>query len=120
MPEHTQDKILLICFFDMQQRPSRNCIIQLVKRAEELKQKGVIVVAVHASKVEKNKLDEWVEKNRIPFPAGMVQGDETKMLFTWGVQAFPWLILTDRNHIVSSEGFKLDELDEKTKKADEK
>ncbi len=120
LPEHTQDKILLICFFDMQQRPSRNCIIQLVKRAEELKQKGVIVVAVHASKVEKNKLDEWVEKNRIPFPAGMVQGDETKMLFTWGVQAFPWLILTDRNHIVSSEGFKLDELDEKTKKADEK
>ena len=57
---------------------------------------------------------EWVEKNKIPFPVGMIKGDEEKTRFTWGVRPLPWLILTDKKHIVTAEGFNLDELDEKT------
>ena len=106
-------KMILVCFFDMQQRPSRYCIRQLSKQAEQLKQKGVTVVTVQASKIDENSLNEWVKNNNISFPVGMVQGDVEKSRFAWGVRSLPWLILTDRKHIVNAYGFSLAELDEK-------
>ncbi|MCH8119238.1 MAG: carboxypeptidase regulatory-like domain-containing protein [Planctomycetes bacterium] len=107
------DKMILVCFWDMEQRPSRYCIRQLAKQAEELKGKGVAVVTVQASKIDENKLNEWVKNNNIPFTVGMIQGDEEETRFTWGVKSLPWLILTDRKHIVRAEDFRLSELDEK-------
>jgi len=112
------DKMLLVCFWDMEQRPSRYCIRQLAKQAEQLKQKGVIVVAVQASKIDENTLNEWVKKYKISFPVGMVQGDVEKSRFAWGVRSLPWLILTDRKHIICAEGFALSELSEKLKQID--
>ena len=117
-PTDTVDKMLLVCFWDMQQRPSRNCIRELAKRAEKLKEKGVAVIAVQASKVDENELNEWVKKYNIPFPVGMVQGDVEKTRFAWGVRSLPWLILTDQEHIVRSNGFSLAELDEKIQAAE--
>ncbi|MFB0525227.1 MAG: redoxin domain-containing protein, partial [Phycisphaerae bacterium] len=110
---------ILICFWDMQQRPSRHCIRQLAKQAEQLKQKGVIVVAVQASKVDENTLNEWLEKNEIRFPVGIIEGDVEKVRFAWGVQSLPWLIISGRNHVVSSEGFGLSELNKKITDADD-
>jgi uncharacterized protein YbjQ (UPF0145 family) len=112
--------MILVSFFDMQQRPSRNCITQLADRAEQLKAKGVIVVAVQASKVDENKLIEWVEENNILLPVGMVQGDREKTLFAWGVRSLPWLILTDSDHVVQAEGFNLNDLDDKIKEPGKK
>ena len=103
--DQAKGKRLLICFWDMDQRPSRNCITQLAIQVEQLNERGVIVVAVQASKVDENALNEWLKKNKIPFPVGMVQDDEEQTRFTWGVKSLPWLILTDRNRIVVSEGF---------------
>jgi hypothetical protein len=111
--DQAEGKKLLVCFWDMNQRPSRNCLLQLGKRAQELKAKDVLVVAVQASKIERGKLHEWIKESDIDFPVGMIVGDEKKIRFTWGVQSLPWLILTDRNHIVSAEGFGLDELNVK-------
>ncbi len=113
LPVDADDKMLLVCFWDMEQRPSRNCIRELAKRAEELKEKGVAVIAVQASEVDENTLNEWVKNYNIPFPVGMVQGDVEKSHFTWGVRSLPWLILTDRQQIVYAEDFGLAELDEK-------
>ena len=31
----------------------------------------------------------------------------------WGVKSLPWLILTDKEHVVTAEGFSLDDLNEK-------
>jgi hypothetical protein len=107
------NKMMLICFFDMDQRPSRNCLLQLSKRAQELKAKDVVVVAIHASKIDEDKLDDWVKENDIPFPVGVVQGEEEKTRFTWGVRSLPWLILTNKQHIVTAEGFSITELDNK-------
>jgi len=114
-PDADKDKPMLLCFFDMNQRPSRNCIQQLSKRAEELKAKGVVVLTVQASKVDQNTLDEWVKKNNVPFPVGMVQGDEEKTRFAWGVKSLPWLILTNAKRIVRAEGFGLGDLDKQLK-----
>jgi len=104
---------ILFCFFDYQQRPSRNCILQLSTRAQELQAKDIVIVAIHASKIEQAKLDEWIKENNIEFPIGTIQGNEEKMRFNWGVKSLPWLILADKEHIVTAEGFGLDELDEK-------
>jgi peroxiredoxin len=111
--EDTRDKAILLCFFKMDQRPSRNCMKQLSEKVQELKEKEVVVIAVQTSKADESLLNEWMENNNIPFPVGMVQGDEEKTRFSWGVRSLPWLILTDKEHIVSAEGFGLDELDEK-------
>ena len=112
-PVDTDGKILLVCFFDMEQRPSRHCITQLAKQAEQLRDKGVIIAAVQASKVEQNVLDEWVKKYNIPFSVGMIRDDPEKARFTWGVRSLPWLILTDSKHIIRASGFGINELNEK-------
>jgi hypothetical protein len=111
--EQLKDKALCMCFFDMNQRPSRNCITQLTKQAEQLERKNVTVIAIHASNVDKNMLNEWLKKNNISFPVGTVQDDEKKRRFNWGVKSLPWLILADKDHIVIAEGFGIDELDGK-------
>jgi hypothetical protein len=43
----------------------------------------------------------------------MIEGDEEKTRFNWGVRSLPWLIMTDKKHIVQAEGFGINELDEK-------
>jgi protocatechuate 3,4-dioxygenase beta subunit/5-hydroxyisourate hydrolase-like protein (transthyretin family) len=115
---NVSDKMLLVCFWDMEQRPSRNCIMRLAKKAQQLKQKGVTVVVIQASKIDENKLNQWLKKYNIPFPVGMVQGDEEKTRFSWGAHSLPWLILTDQEHIVRSNGFSLAELNEKIQSAE--
>jgi hypothetical protein len=43
----------------------------------------------------------------------MVSGDSEQVRLDWNINALPWLILTDRNHVVRAQGFGLDDLDEK-------
>jgi len=111
--EQTHEKAILLCFFDMDQRPSRNCIRQLIQKASALKEKGVSIIAIQASKVDKDTLNEWVKEQDISLTVGMVQGDEEEIRFAWGVRALPWLILTDKQHVVRAEGFTPAELDVK-------
>jgi hypothetical protein len=113
--EQAKDKRILVCFFDMYQRPSRHCMIELANQAQQLKQKGVAAVAVHVSKVNEGTLDEWMKKSNVSFPVGIINGDTEKIYFAWGVKSLPWLILTDHKHIVTANGFQLSELDEKPK-----
>ena len=49
----------------------------------------------------------------------MIEGDEDKARFTWGVRALPWLILTDKKHVVKAEGFAIARLDERIEEASE-
>lgn len=114
-PDDIEGKKILVCFWDMQQRPSRNCLRQLSIRAQELKAKDVVVVAIQASKIDENTLKKWVKENNIPFPVGTIQADEEKTRFDWGVKSLPRLILTDREHIVQAEGFSIGDLDQKLK-----
>jgi hypothetical protein len=43
----------------------------------------------------------------------MVQADDEETPLAWGVKSLPWLILTDRDHLVTAEGFGLNELNDK-------
>ncbi len=59
-------------------------------------------------------LSTWVKEHDVPFPVGMIEGDVEKTKFAWGVRVQPWLILTDKEHIVRAE-VGLNELDQKIK-----
>jgi len=116
----TRDRMTLICFFDMNQRPSRNYILQLAGQAEALRQRGISPAAVQTVKVDEDTLDtlsNWVAENNIPFPVGVIQDNEECICFDWAVCSLPWLILTDRDHIVNAEGFGIDELDQRINEA---
>ena len=111
--EQARSKMVLVCFFDMHQRPSRNCLIQLANQADQLREKGIIVIAIHAAKVEQVKLNEWIKEHTITFPVGTIKGQEEQIRFDWGVKSLPWLILNDTKHIIRATGFRVDELNEK-------
>ncbi len=113
--DNIEGKPVLVCFFDMQQRPSRNCLIQLNKKAQELQEKSFDIVAIQASKIDDNALNEWLKDQNISFQVGTIVSKEKETRLAWGVKSLPWLILTDAEHIVTAEGFSISELDEKLK-----
>lgn len=108
-------KAVCVCFFDMQQRPSRHVVTQLNQRVLRLEEKDIEVIAIQASKTEENELNEWISKNTIRFPVGTTKGDTEKIFPAWGVKSLPWLILTDEQRIVRAEGFTLSELERRIK-----
>lgn len=114
-PSDLDNKKVLVCFWDMNQRPSRNCLMELAGRAKELENKGVIIAAVQASKVDGKTLAGWKNEHDISLTIGMVLGDVEKTKSVWNVRSLPWLILTDKQHVVRAEGFALAELGEKLK-----
>jgi len=117
-PADANDKMILVCFWDMEQRPSRYTITELAKQAEKLKEKGLTIVSVQASIVDEEVLNQWVKEQNIPLPVGRITADVDKTRSAWGVKSLPWLILTDHEHIVRANGFSLAELDEKIQSAE--
>ncbi|MBN2181519.1 MAG: SMP-30/gluconolactonase/LRE family protein [Sedimentisphaerales bacterium] len=113
LPDDAADKMLLVCFWDMNQRPSRYCITELAKNAELLAQKDITVACIQAADIDKESLNKWLKDNSISFTVGRTLPEFGKSRFDWGVKSLPWLILTDRMHIVTSEGFGPGELKEK-------
>ncbi len=105
-----KDRRVLVCFFDWEQRPSRNCVSQLAKQADSLQAKGVAIAAVSVAPGDETALRAWVKQNAIPFSVGTIQGDRDETLSTWSVKSLPWLILTDINRKVTAEGFTFDDL----------
>jgi len=116
-PNDTEGKMLLLCFWDMNQRPSRYCIRQLAKASALLSEKAVTVLAVQAVEADAGALEQWLEEYGTPFKVGRMTGDLEKTRFQWGAASLPHLILTDRQHKVTAEGFSVRELDKKIQAA---
>ncbi len=114
-PDMIKTKRVLICFWDIEQRPSRNCILELSKNTQKLKEKNIDVITIHTSNVEQEYLDEWLKEYNISFPVGIIDKNEEQTRLNWGVKALPWMILTDKEHVVQAEGFSINKLDEEIK-----
>lgn len=106
-----QGKPILLCFFDMSQRSSRNGIDTLAKWSDALRQKGVTVAAIQAAPVPEDAWMGWIANQGARFSFGRIKDDTEKVQSAWGVQSLPWLILADKSHIVRAEGFQLGEID---------
>ena len=102
--------MLVVCFCDMNQRPSRHVVRELVGQVDELAGMGVTIVAVQAEGMERGKLDEWVGKLKVPFVVGMIDKDAEKVREKWGVQRLPWLVVVDGDGVVAGEGVGVGEL----------
>jgi hypothetical protein len=113
VPTQAKNGRMLICFWDMQQRPSRHYIKRLAEQASNLTDKGITVLCVHASEIDEKTLNEWMRDYNIPFTPKIITQDTEKIRFAWGVKSLPWLILTDQKHIVEANGFSMAELDER-------
>ena len=103
---------MVVCFFDMQYQPSRNTMLGLSLKASALQEKGVCIVGTQASGTDPNELDGWLRKIRVGFPVGTIESQDAELRYTWGIKALPWLILTDKDHVVKAEGFSVGELSE--------
>jgi hypothetical protein len=106
---------VLLCFVDLEQRPSRHLIRELTAQYEMLRSNSVEVLLIQSSIMPPESLSKWQEMFGNTFKIATMTGDLQAIRWSWGIKALPWLILTDRNHIVTSEGFLVSEIGDKIK-----
>jgi len=111
--EKSKGKPILVCFWDYEQRPSRNSVLELNKKANDLKEKNIEVIAIQIAGIDKETLDNWLRENEVEITIGTTSGNESNVRYNWAIKSLPWFVLTDSEHIVIGEGFGLNELDEK-------
>jgi hypothetical protein len=111
--EQIAGRNVLLCFCDMNQRPSRHGLTALAPQAEKLKRRGVVVLVFQAVGSEETAWAQPAGESELPWPVRTVKGDARRTRLTWGIRSLPWLILTDNRHIVTDEGFAVNELDDK-------
>jgi uncharacterized GH25 family protein len=104
-------KPILLCLFDLDQRPSRRCLRLLAEKHAALRQQGIGVLAIHTTATTAEAFKTWKEANSSPFPVGWVREKSTKTRWLTSPASLPWLILTDANRRVAAEGFALEDLD---------
>jgi protocatechuate 3,4-dioxygenase beta subunit len=109
------DQPLLAVLVDAEQRPSRRTLRLLGEQAATIKDKGVNVIVVHTGTMADEDFKAWKQEAALPFPIVSLKGDAEKARAAWGAGALPWLILTDKGHRVTAEGFTLEELDARIK-----
>jgi hypothetical protein len=108
-------KPVLLCLFDIEQRPSRRFVRQLTEQHDALRQKGLTVLGIQVAVTTAESFKEWKDANPVPFPVGRLAGKDDKTKWASTVESLPWLILTDADRRVTAEGFALDELEAKLK-----
>jgi len=105
--EQIEGKQLLVCFWDMEQRPSRRCVRSLQEQKQIWEDKNTVVLVVNAGTKRDKEAESWVKKNAPSLTAGTIEGDPHDTLLAWGARGLPWLVLTDKDHVITRAGFNL-------------
>jgi hypothetical protein len=115
-PQALSGRALLICFWDPSQRPSRHCLRLLADQAQQLGERGIMLLGLRAAPADSQPagqstmgLDDFCRR-------GVIESDVEKVKFTWGVRSLPWLLLANREHIIRASGFSLTELGDQVSK----
>jgi hypothetical protein len=108
-------KPILLCLFDLGQRPSRRCLRLLGEQYDRLAQRGITVLGLQTSPTEDAAWKEWLGANPVPFPLGRLPEKAETLDWAAGMDSLPWLILTDAKGKVTAEGFPLEDLDARLK-----
>jgi hypothetical protein len=113
-----KDKMALLCFWEMGEPNSEQLARALNERQESLTEKGMAVILVEACGATRAKLKSWAEENKVGFPVGSFRERDVKPLRqNWVIERLPWLVLTDKEHVVIAEGFGLNELDDRIRQS---
>jgi len=111
-PASIQGRAVLLCFWDLNQRPSRYCIRELAERSGLITGTDVRIAAIQMADVEPGSLNRWVQENGVSFAVLTPRAESRDQIRrAWNIRSLPWLVLADRNHIVRALGFPLSELD---------
>lgn len=105
--DQIKGKPLLVCFWDMDQRPSRQCIRILERQRQTWLDKNTVVLVVHAGTKQGKQVKDWLKENGPALAAGTIPGDPYDTLLAWGARSSPWLVLTNEKHIITRAGFNL-------------
>lgn len=108
-PDQAEGKPLLVCFWDIDQRASRQCLQAIQEHKDVLHNRGLVVLGVHGGTQPEEQMRDWLKRNEVSLPVGTIEGDSHDILLNWGAKGMPWLILTDDRHVVTREGFGFDE-----------
>jgi hypothetical protein len=109
-PESLAAKPVLLCFWDMQQRPSRHGLLELTRQRGQLDDAGIKTIAIQVAKIDANVLHQWARDNNVSLEVVTLTDGADKTLSAWNIRSLPWLVLADQNHIVKANGFPLHEL----------
>jgi hypothetical protein len=104
------DQPLLAVLVDAEQRPSRRALRVLAEQAAALKDKGVAVIVLQAGAMSDEAFAAWKRDAALPFPVACFKTKPEQARAAWGAAALPWLVLTDKAHRVTAEGFAPDEV----------
>ncbi len=74
-----------------------------------------VLVAIQSVKTDSPACDPWAKEAGDYCRTGTIEGNSKQIQLTWGVRSLPWLILTDNRHVVTAEGFPVNELDDRLK-----
>jgi hypothetical protein len=113
----TDGRPVLLCFIDIRQPSSRQCVMELVRKADALEAKGIITIVRQASPEGTRELYAQLDAHCTAFPWHLAGQDFAARKAAWGIKSLPWLILTDRRHAVVAAGSKWDELDKRMAEA---
>jgi hypothetical protein len=116
----TEGRPVLLCFIDIRQPSSRQCVAELVRKADALEAKGIITIARQASPEGTRELYAQLDAHCTAFPWHMAGEDLAARKAAWGIKSLPWLVLTDRRHAVIAHGFALDQLADKIKEVEKR
>jgi hypothetical protein len=108
----TDGRPVLLCFIDIRQPSSRQCMAELVRKADALEAKGIITITRQASEGTRE-LHAQLDAHCTAFPWHLAGEDFAARKAAWGIKSLPWLILTNQKHAVVAAGFGLDELDKR-------
>jgi len=111
-PEALAGRRVLVCFFDMSQRPSRRFVQDLAAQAKPLAESGPAVLLIQVGEPDKAASQEWLDQISMPFPVATTTATTSTLSRDWTVQALPWLVLLDESHAVQATGFDLAQLEE--------
>jgi len=103
-------KPILLCVVDVEQRPCRRFLAQLAEQYEDLKKRHVTVLALQGTVIAADSFNQWKEDSAVPFAVGRIEKKAEENKWASEVESFPWLILTDAERKVVTEGFSLEDL----------
>ena len=106
----SSDKPLLVCLCDLQQRVSKDCLSDLSQKVSVLSARGFSVVVIQISKVHERH-QAWLKNMRMHLPIHACECDFNIEKAAWAVKDLPWLILTDKEHVVTGEGLSVEEVE---------
>jgi hypothetical protein len=110
-PTTIEGRPVLLCFWDVDQRPSRHCVRRLAEQSGRFAELGVKVVAIQMAQTDPAATSRWIRENGIDLAVLTSSDGVEGVRAVWRIRSLPWLILADRSHVVRAMGGTLDELD---------